>query len=483
MSIAPANDKIQTKMKPVRVRFAPSPTGIPHIGNTRTALFDWLLARQSCGQFIVRVEDTDRKRYQEESLEKILAILEFLGLAWDEGPKVGGPYEPYFQSGRLRRYQEVAQELVDKGAAYYCFCSPIRLQKLRQQQKEKGQIPKYDRHCLSLSKQEIEEKKKTSKYVIRLKMPDDKDFTWDDLVQGEITINSKDLDDQVLLKSDGFPTYHLAVVVDDHDMKISHIVRGVEWISSTPKHLFLYQSLDWPVPEIMHLPLILGPDKTKLSKRHGAKSILDYRDEGYLKEALINFMVYLGWSYQDNSQLLSLEELVRVFDYNKIQKQNAVFDIKKLDWFNGQYIRMKSDKELTKLIKPFAPRGTKEDLLIKIVPLVKDRLIKLSDFKDLAGFFFKAPKAAEDLLKENVKGDYKIYLKKAASTLQSIEYWQEEEITSKLMNLIQENDWPTGDFFMSLRVAVAGSAYTPPINESMEILGKEKTLERIGKLL
>ncbi len=468
-------------MKPVRVRFAPSPTGVPHIGNTRTALFGWLLAHQTGGKFIVRVEDTDQKRYQPEALEKILAILEFLGLSWDEGPKVGGPHRPYFQSRRLKRYQKVAQELVDKGAAYYCFCSSARLNNLRQKQKASGKIPKYDRHCLSLSKSEIEKKKKTTPYVIRLKMPDNQNFTWTDLVQGEITINSKDLDDQVLLKSDGFPTYHLAVVVDDHDMKISHVVRGVEWISSTPKHLLLYQALGWSVPKIMHLPLILGPDKTKLSKRHGAKSILDYRDEGYLKEALINFMVYLGWSYQDNSQLLSLEDLVEVFDYKKIQKQNAVFDIKKLDWFNAQYIRMKSDKELTKLLKPFAPEEADKDLLIKIVPLVKDRMTKLSEFGNLAGFFFEAPKVEEALLAENVKGDYKNYLAKAVESLQSIKEWQEKEITPRLMDLIEENGWPTGDFFMSLRIAIAGSRYTPPINESMEILGKGETLERLEK--
>jgi glutamyl-tRNA synthetase len=478
-----ASDKIQTKMKPVRVRFAPSPTGVPHIGNTRTALFAWLLARQTGGQFIVRVEDTDQKRYQEKSLEKILAILEFLDLFWDEGPKVGGPHQPYFQSQRLKRYQEVAQKLVDKGVAYYCFCSSARLKNLRQEQKATGKIPKYDRHCLSLSKSEIEKKKKTTPYVIRLKMPDNQDFTWKDLVQGEITINSKDLDDQVLLKSDGFPTYHLGVVVDDHDMEITHIIRGVEWISSTPKHLLLYQALGWEVPQIMHLPLILGPDKSKLSKRHGAKSILDYRDEGYLKEALINFMAYLGWSYQDNSQLLSLEELVGVFDYKKIQKQNAVFDIKKLDWFNAQYIRMKSDKELTKLLKPFAPEEADKELLIKIVPLVKDRMTKLSEFRNLAGFFFETPKVEETLLVENVKGDYKNYLAKAIEALQPIKEWQEKEITPRLMDLIEENDWPTGDFFMSLRIAIAGSRYTPPINESMEILGKEEALKRIKKLL
>ncbi|MDD5073823.1 MAG: glutamate--tRNA ligase [Candidatus Shapirobacteria bacterium] len=470
-------------MKPFRVRFAPSPTGVPHIGNTRTALFDWLLARQTGGQFIVRVEDTDRSRYQPESLEKILEILGFLGLSWDEGPKVGGPYQPYFQSQRLKRYQEVAQKLIDGGAAYYCFCSSDRLGNLRQEQKAAGQIPRYDRHCLSLSKSEIEKKKKAGQYVVRLKMPDNQNFIWTDLVQGRIAINSKDLDDQVLLKSDGFPTYHLAVVVDDHDMEVSHIVRGVEWISSTPKHLFLYQSLGWQIPQIMHLPLILGPDKTKLSKRHGAKSVLDYRDEGYLKEALINFMVYLGWSYQDNSKLLSLEELVEVFDYKKIQKQNAVFDIKKLDWFNGCYIRMKSDKELAKLLKPFAPSGVNESLLIKITPLIKDRMVKLSEFESLAGFFFEAPKVTGDFLAKKIKGDYKNYLEKAAQTLQPIEDWQEKEITSRLMGLIEENNWPTGDFFMALRIAIAGSCYTPPINDSMVVLGKERVLKRIGALL
>lgn len=470
-------------MKPVRVRFAPSPTGVPHIGNTRTALFDWLLARQTGGQFIVRVEDTDQKRYQPDSLEKILEILDFLGLSWDEGPGVGGPYQPYFQSQRLDRYREIAETLVKKGVAYYCFCSPSRLKKLRQKQKEAGQIPKYDRHCLSLSASEIEKRKKTQAYVIRLKMPDNQDFTWTDLIQGRVTINSKDLDDQVLLKSDGFPTYHLAVVVDDHDMKISHIVRGVEWISSTPKHLFLYQSLGWRVPQIMHLPLILGPDKTKLSKRHGAKSVLDYRDEGYLKEALINFMVYLGWSYQDNSALLSLEDLVKVFDYKKIQKQNAIFGIKKLDWFNGQYIRMKSDKELVKLLKPFVPEGADEKLLIKIIPLVKDRMVKLSEFKTLAGFFFEALKINESVLKENVKGDYKQYLEQAFLALQSIEDWEEEKITEKLMALIKENDWLVGDFFMALRIAIAGSRYTPPINDSMAVLGKEEILKRLQGFL
>jgi len=468
-------------MKPVRVRFAPSPTGIPHIGNTRTALFDWLLARHSGGKFIVRIEDTDRKRFVPGSVEKILAILEFLGLNWDEGPRVGGPCGPYFQSQRLEIYRQTAKELVKKGAAYYCFCSPERLRKLREKQQKEGKIPRYDRHCLSLSKKEIETKLRNGEpYVIRLKMPEDKTFVWRDIIQGEIKINSKDIDDQVLLKSDGYPTYHLAVVVDDHLMKISHVLRGVEWISSTPKHLALYEALGWQLPQFAHLPIILGPDKTKLSKRHGAKSILDYRDEGYLKEALINFMVYLGWSYKDNAQLLSLEELARVFDWKKIQKQNCIFDIKKLDWFNGQYIRMKSDEELAELLKPFAPKNADKEILLKIAPLIKERITKLSDFDQMAGFFFKRLAPAAKLLKEN---EAEKYLLPAISSLQSIEVWTEPNITAALMKLIKKNGWKTGKFFMAFRIALTGSKQTPPINDAAVILGKEETLFRIKEAL
>ena len=465
-------------MKPMRVRFAPSPTGVPHIGNTRTALFDWLLAKKSGGQFIVRIEDTDRKRYDKKSLDKILEILEFLGLDWDEGPKVDGPHQPYFQTQRLKKYQKIAAQLVEKGAAYYCFCSQERLDKLRKKQKEAGKIPRYDRHCFSLSKKEIEEKKKQGNYVIRLKMPDDRVYQWHDLIQGEIKINSKELDDQILLKSDGYPTYHLAVVVDDYEMNITHIIRGVEWISSTPKHMAIYEAMKWKMPAIMHLPLILGSDKSKLSKRHGAKSILDYKKEGYLKEALINFMVYLGWSYKDNSQLLSLEELVKIFNYENIQKQNCIFDQKKLDWFNGQYIRMKSDEELIKLLKPFTPRDDKK-LMARIVPLIKERITTLSEFSQLAGFFFARPKVDLALFE---KLDYRHYLKSAAGVLQSIESWKEGTITGALMHLIDKNHWKVGDFFMTIRIAVADSRYTPPINDSIAILGKKETLARIKML-
>jgi len=466
-------------MKPKRVRFAPSPTGIPHIGNIRTALFDWLLARQSRGQFIVRIEDTDRKRFNPQSLGKILEILRFLGLDWDEGPEIGGPNGPYFQSQRLELYRKIAEELVNKGAAYYCFCSPERLEKIRKEQREKGEIPRYDRCCLSLSKKEIKEKKRGGKYVIRLKMPDDRVFSWQDLIQGEIKINSNELDDQVLLKSDGYPTYHLAVVVDDHYMKITHILRGVEWISSTPKHLAIYEALGWPVPQIAHLPLILGPDKTKLSKRHGAKSILDYRDQGYLKEAQIKFMVYLGWSYKDNAQRVSLKDLVKVFNVKNIQKQNCIFDVQKLDWFNGQYIRMKSDEELAELLKSFVPKNADKKTLLKIIPLIKERIVKLSDFDQMAGFFFKQPKVSPSLMAE----DYKKYLREALKALQSIKVWTGPEITKALMKIIKDNNWKTGDFFMAFRIALTGHRQTPPINDSAAILGKKEILSRLSAIL
>ncbi len=288
----------------VRVRIAPSPTGIPHIGNTRTALFNYLFDKKNKGQFILMIEDTDRRRLVPGALEKILEILEFLGINWDEGPKKDGGFGPYIQSERLLIYRQYAEELIKKGKAYYCFCSSERLEKLKLKQKQKKIPPKYDKLCLNLSHREIQKKiKNGEKPVIRLKVPEGRKISWNDLIQGEIEFDSSSLDDQILLKSDGFPTYHLAVVVDDHLMKITHVLRGAEWISSTAKHLLLYQAFGWKQPVIGHFPIILGPDKSKLSKRHGAKSALDYRDEGYLPEALNNFMAFLGWSYKDNSDL------------------------------------------------------------------------------------------------------------------------------------------------------------------------------------
>lgn len=468
-----------------RVRFAPSPTGIPHIGNTRTALFNFLFAKHHQGKFILRIEDTDRSRLQPESLPKILAILKTAGIVWDEGPDVGGPYGPYVQSERLKIYEGFAKKLYEKGKAYPCFCAAKELENQRQSQSQAGKIVRYDRRCLKLSKKEIEEKiKKGEKYCLRLKVPDNKEISWQDLIQGKITFNTKVLDDQVLLKSDGYPTYHLAVVVDDYLMKITHILRGAEWISSTPKHLLLYEAFGFQPPEIGHLPVILGPDKKKLSKRHGAKSILDYEKEGFLPEALTNFMVFLGWSYKDNSDILSLADLIKIFDLQKVRKANPIFDLKKLLWFNRQHILRKSPDELLKLIINFAPKNTDKNLLREIIPLVRERLGRLSDFKDYTEFFFKDLDYPENWLREGSSIEIvREELTETTAALKKLKKWAKVSVEEALRNLVTARKWQPAQFFMLLRIAVTGKKITPPLFESMKILGREKTVNNLEKAL
>lgn len=450
----------------VRVRFAPSPTGIPHIGNTRTTLYNYLFARKNQGKFIVRVEDTDQERLVPGSLEKILEILEFLGMHWDEGP--------YIQSERLNIYQEHAEKLIASNHAYYCFCTKQRLEKLRNKQQAQGiAVTRYNRHCRTLAKEEVEAKlKANTPYVIRLKVPDSGKISWVDAIQGKIEFDLETIDDQVLLKSDGFPTYHLGVVVDDHLMNISHVLRGVEWISSTPKQILLFEAFGWTLPIFGHLPIVLGPNKSKLSKRHGAKSALDYRDAGYLPEALISFMAYLGWSYQDNSQLLTLKELTQHFDLAKVQKSNPIFDIQKLNYFNGKAIRAKSDQELLSLVKPYVEYKASDKKLLEIIPLIKERITTLKDVNNLIGFFFTAPSIPDELVK------YKQYLADIHNTLSKVD-WEKTAIESALLRLVSDKQYHKGDFFMSLRLAVCGQRVTPPLTESMLILGKAEVISRL----
>lgn len=405
----------------VRTRFAPSPTGIPHIGNTRTALYAYLLAKKYKGQFILRIEDTDQKRTVPGSLEKIYEILEFLGLI---------PYDgPYIQTERLEIYQKYTRELIAKNAAY----------------EDEG--------------------------AVRIRMPKDGYTTWYDMVQGKISIPNSEVDDKVLMKSDGVPTYHLAAMIDDHLMEISHIIRGVEYIVSTPVHLKIYEALGWEFPLIAHLPLLLGPDRTKLSKRHGAKSVLEYRDEGYLPEAINNFLFFLGFSYQDNSALLSLSEMAEIFDENKIQKQNAIFDIQKLNHFNKAWIKRLSDNDLMGRIKPFVKHQASDDLLLKIIPLVKERITKLDEFDQFTQFFFIRPAPHPSP-----------YLQSAFDVLSSVD-WTKEAIETALVSSANSHGWNRGEYFMSLRLAVAGSKVTPPLTESMLIIGREEILARISQNL
>lgn len=475
-------------MSEVRVRFAPSPTGIPHIGNTRTALFNYLFAKKHGGKFILRIEDTDRERLVPESLPKILEILKFIGVSWDEGPEVGGDYGPYIQSQRLNLYKEYAEKLVSLNKAYYCFCSSERLRKAREEQLSKKLIPHYDRTCCQIPLAEARKRiKNKQSFVIRLKVPDNQVIAWEDLIQGKIEFKTSVIDDQIILKSDGYPTYHLAVTIDDYLMKISHILRGVEWISSTPKHLLIYQAFGWEVPQIGHFPLILGSDKTKLSKRHGAKSCLDYRDEGYLPEALVNFMAFLGWSPKDNREVFNLKQLIRVFDLSGIQKQNAIFNLEKLRWFNKEYLKQKPTNELYRNLIPFLQKQADKETVISIIPLVKERMTVLTDWKNLTDFFFAEPEINQKLflnlrdvklpeIKEFLKQVYTVFEKLTVLNIQAVKPLLTPTLTSTKKVSVKS-------YFQAIHLSLTGKTITPPLNESMAILGKDTTLSRLKKAI
>ena len=374
--------------RPVRVRYAPSPTGEPHVGNIRTAIFNWLLARNQGGVFIVRIEDTDVKRRVEGATEVILESLRWLGLDWDEGPEVGGPYAPYVQSQRLAYYHDAAQRLLDQGKAYYCYCSPERLERMRREQMQQRQPTRYDRLCRTMpdaEKHQLLARGITP--VVRFKMSLEGQTVFHDLIRGAVTFDFSVLDDFVLLKSDGYPTYHLASVVDDHMMLISHVLRAEEWLSSAPRHQELYRALEYPMPQFAHLPIILGPDRAKLSKRHGATSVLEYRHMGYLPDVLLNFLVLLGWSLDDHTEFIPREELIRHFSLERVGESPAVFNLEKLAWLNGVYMRQLAPEELADMLAPLldehlpasVPRPIERTYLLRIVPLIQERLKTLEE--------------------------------------------------------------------------------------------------------
>jgi glutamyl-tRNA synthetase len=409
----------------VKTRFAPSPTGIPHIGGIRSALYNYLFAKKNNGEFNLRIEDTDRKRYVEEAEDAILDSLKWLDLNWTG--------EVLHQSERVDIYKNHVQILLDKKIAY-----------------EKDG-------------------------AVFVHVPDEKEFSWIDLVGSKkISFQGKDVEDFVVLKQDGFPTYHLANVVDDHLMDITHVIRGEEWISSVPKHLFLYQSFGFEVPFFAHLPVILGPDKGKLSKRHGAKSVLDYREEGYLKEAIINFLALLGWNPGGDDEFILIEEMIKKFDFKDINLSNPKFDQVKLEWMNGEYIRRMDDKNLAKNIKEFYKNTLDEEIVDKTTILAKERIKKLSDYYFLCEFFFKSPEKYEVDLEK-----YKDLLGKIIEALLKIKNWEANQIGEAMQSLAKELGVKNSEFFMVLRVAISGKKISPPLNESMEILGKDKTIDLI----
>ena len=469
----------------VRVRYAPSPTGEPHVGNLRTALFNWLFARSNGGKFIVRVEDTDQDRYVQGALEAILDSLRWLGLDWDEGPGVAGPYGPYYQSERLQLYQDASRRLLGDGFAYKCYCSRERLEQMRLKQKRGRRLPGYDRLCRDLTLAQCDEHEAQGLVpVVRFKMPLEGETRFRDLIRGDVVWVNALLDDFILLKSDGYPTYHLANVVDDHMMKISHVLRAEEWLPSTPRHLELYSTLGYEPPRFAHLPMILGPDRAKLSKRHGATSVLKYRDEGFLPEAMVNFMVLLGWSLDDKTDVMPREVVVENFSIKRIGKAGAIFDKEKLLWMNGVYIRQLSEGDLIERMSPFLPGKNgqvDEEHLKRVVPLIQVRLKTLGEVAQL-GYFFteKIRNDPQLLVQEGMDaGSTRNALRRALDVLSPLTDFSTPAIEETLRSTAKELGLSGKQFFGLLRVATTGKSAAPPLFETMEVLGARRSLLRI----
>ena len=483
----------------VRVRFAPSPTGEPHVGNIRTALFNWLFARHTGGSFVVRIEDTDQERKAEGALESILASLRWLGLDWDEGPdsEAGdsrGGYGPYFQSERLALYHQAVARLLASGDAYRCFCPPERLDAMRKEQQRNQQPTGYDRHCLtSLTAEERERRAASEPHVVRFRIPTERGtIVVNDFIRGEVAYEPGVLDDFVILKSDGFPTYHLANVVDDHFMEISHVMRAEEWLPSAPRHVLLYRALGWEPPVFAHLPMILGPDRAKLSKRHGATSTLAYRQDGYLPEALTNFMALLGWSLDDHTEVFSRDELVEHFDLERVGKAGAIFNAEKLTWMNGLYIRQLPAEELAARILPFMERPEAEGGLPDSVPrpldagyvarltrLIQERLKRLDEAPELLSFFFQGLPSpdAGDLVPKGVPAEQAAAaLAVVTERLADTDSWEEDALEAALRPMAEELGLKTGQLFGAIRVAVTGRTVSPPLFATMAALGRERCM-------
>ena len=473
----------------IRVRYAPSPTGLPHIGNIRTALFNWLFARHYGGKFIVRIEDTDRERLVPGAVEGILEGLEWLGIDWDEGPRVGGDYGSYYQSERLPLYREAADKLIGQGDAYRCYCTRERLAQLRVKQERNKQALGYDGYCRDLTTERQRALESAgAPSVVRFAMPDSGVTQLHDLIRDDVEWQNELVDDFILIKSDGFPTYHLAVVTDDHLMQISHVLRAEEWLPSAPRHLQLYRALGYTPPQHGHLPMILGPDRAKLSKRHGATSIMEYRDEGYLPDALRNFMVLLGWSLDDKTEVMPLATMREGFTLERVGKPAAIFDREKLSWMNGVYIRAMDAGALADAMLPYLERDlppellpVDRDYLLRIVPLVQERLKLLAESAEMTAYFFAAQPEYDpaNLVQRGATQEETLAaLSRAAESLATADF------TAPVMEeLLRADGEALGltprRFFGTLRWAVTGRNVSPPLFETMEVLGRERVAPRL----
>lgn len=463
----------------IRTRIAPSPTGTDmHIGTVYTALINWAYAKKNNGAFIIRIEDTDRTRFVQGAEENFLNTLRTFGLEYAEGPDKPGKYGPYRQSERLALYAQYAQELVQKKQAYYCICTKERLEQVHAIQRASKQVTKYDRYCLDHQDEVVQKVASGTASVIRLKVPNDRNITFHDIIHGDITINTNTLDDQVLLKSDGFPTYHLAVVVDDHLMDITHIIRGEEWISSTPKHILLYEAFGFTIPAFAHVPLLRNPDHSKLSKRKNPVWASWFIKQGYLPDAVINYLSLMGWSHPTQKEIFSREEFVSVFDLKDMQSVGPAFDLTKLAWMNGMYIRQMDSDQLAQKITDFIGPSYEHDRVVRSVPLIRERIKTLSDYLQLCSFLFKQPKKyVIDFQK------YQPALKAVKSALEKIDIFSAEKIGESMQNTAREIGLKNSEFFMMLRVAISGEKISPPLNDSMALLGKAECVARIALLI
>jgi glutamyl-tRNA synthetase len=477
--------------KPIRVRFAPSPTGFLHVGGLRTALYNYLFARHNGGKFILRIEDTDQTRKVEGAVENLISTLEWAGIHYDEGPGRDGGYGPYIQSQRLGIYHRYAEQLVEQGHAYYCFCTPERLEEVRQKLIAMKLAPMYDRHCRDLPADQAQKRRAAGEpSVVRMKVPIDGETVFDDIVRGRVRIANKILDDQVLLKSDGYPTYHLAVVVDDHLMEISHVIRGEEWLSSTPKHCLLYQYFGWELPQFAHLPLLLNPDKTKLSKRQGDVAVEDYRAKGYFKEAIVNFVALLGWNPGDEREIFTMEELIKEFSLERVGKAGAVFNVEKLNWLNFQHLKRKTDAELLEMLKEelalsrFQDKTFSDEYLLKVIRAMRERVTFIRDFVEKSPYFFSTPEEYDPaVVKKRWKPETAQRLKKLAEEFSRLTNPQKQDFEAALNRVAESLAIGHGELIHPLRLAVSGMGAGPGVYDILEIIGRDETIRRIDKAI
>jgi len=473
----------------VRVRFAPSPTGYLHVGGLRTALYNYLFAKHNNGKMILRIEDTDRTRFVENAQENLVKSLLWAGIDFDESPDKGGEFGPYVQSERFEMYKQSAQILVDNGNAYYAFDTSEEIDAMRQRQQAAGVAPRYDRTTMKSQYTLGDEATKQliadgNAYVIRLKVPQDEVIRFKDIIRGEVVVNGKEIDDQILVKSDGFPTYHLANVVDDHHMQISHVIRGEEWLPSTPKHVILYKAFGWEHPEFAHLPLLLNDSKIKLSKRHGDVAVEDFITKGFFKEAFVNFIALLGWNPTGDQEIFSIDELIKSFNLEKVNKAGAVFDRRKLDWMNSQYLRSKPLNELANRILPLIKEkgyNVEIEYLEKVINLVKERITFAEEVPDFAYYMFEDIKEYEvDYFNKFWNENTEKLIKGLFDKYDKLDVFEHDALEVITKDYIAETNTKFGPLMNPVRLIVTGKSVGASLLDTMAILGKDKTFERFN---